>query len=1217
MPLLRLLSIIMLSFLLTACGSGDETLSRDSVDDSADAEYELTLSAYNNADVASNSVSADSPLEVWALLELDGAAVSGEFVTFTLDGDVGELDPSSGSSLTQSDGVAVIQLNAGSVEGAGIVTASYTIDDVTYTGNFAFQSSGDEEDDTDDSGYELTLEGYNSDGVESNSVTASSPIDLRATLALDGDTLAGRRITFTLDDDIGLLSPTSGTSLTQADGIASLQLTAGTVEGAGVVTASYTLNDVTYSDTFEFQSSGDEEDDISVSGTTLLEVSILDAAGNKFTSDNPVTSDNQGIVTATLTSDGVPLSDQLISFSTNFTGEITPVLGTASTNDSGEASVTLNSGDLKGAGQVVASYTSSTDTISSTMVFYSSGDGASDDESEFTVTVLLLTGCNADWDDNRSAVRLDPTDASTGCSVVHNISSTDLGEIYVEVVDQQSGDGSAYSLVNVETNLGSILPSSGAALTDAQGVALLKLQPGDTGGAGTINATAQNESDSINFAVGTADLTLEVDNGLEQDDAGNDIPLNAGGSTVIVVTLLDEEGELFTTATDVEFSSTCYINEQAEIDDSVKSSGGIASATYQAKGCSGDDTVTISVETGGENFTASTVISIEESPIQSIQFVQVSESFIALPPGEGGLPTQSEVEFQLFDQDGLPATQQRIDFKLTDSIGAASLTQLSADTDDDGFVSTSVTSGVVPGPIVVKACYVSTDDLASLDEGDDLTCWTDDYDLCMEEPDNEICPDGTLHLIPLSEQISSVSSQITLNSGVTDQNSFDASPVTFNTNSLNYNGVTTDITVYFGDQFNHFNADGVEATVIAEAGVIGSESDDTFCQTSDATCTVTWRSQGDIPFYDYKWGNRIGEIDGDASTTEGINPKTETVNCDPYFSAAAPCIGGITRAKNDADGVVMGGRVSVLAITKGQENFVDEESSDGVKRTNGLFDIGEYYASYDLSEAFNDHNENLTFDKANCSEAIGDAYSAEDDLCSPLNSRGGHNETWRDLDNNGIFDEADGMYNGLLCSEAAQEAEQCTRELIEVRKQLELVMSGDDPYVRFAVVKTSTILDAPYEVYVPADCSSSIVATLETSDTEDFCDVGSIDLSNIVVANPDYDATDPDETDPETVEIGLASISIYIFYSDEFGNPLPAGTSVSISSTNGDFDLLTHEATVPNTNSDQTSYSVVSISRESDGNDLTSGVLSITFEFDNVLGESKTITQGIAIIDDK
>lgn len=1084
---------------------------------------------------------------------------------------------------------------------------------------------GDTDTDTDTTTYTLTLQGYSqADATKSNSVTNTAALDLRATLKdNDGAVVAGKRITFTLADDIGVLNPDS--ALTQNDGIATIELSAGSEAGAGEVTATYNGDDETYTATFAFQSTGGQGDDTGVSGSTTLEVQIVDQNGDKFTSANPVTADNVGVVVATLKSDGVAVADKLISFNTNFTGVITPELGTAITDDSGEARVTLGSGVATGAGQVVASYAPASGTsVSNTAVFYSSGDGAAQDEAQFSVAIKLLTGCNADWDDNRSNVKLDPLSAASGCTVTNSISSSELGELFVEVTNEQSGEGSKNALVNIETNLGTILPSSGTALTDNFGIALLKLQPGNTGGAGTVTATALDESASLNFAVGIANLTLSVDNGLNTNDDGSVIPLKAGGSTVIEVTLTDEDGNLYLTATDVEFSSTCAIAGESVIDDSVKSSNGIATATYRATGCNIDDDVTITVETGGQNFTESTVIPVESSAVQSIQFVDVSETFIALPPGEGGLPTQSIVTFKLLDADNIASSQQRIDFKLTDSVGAANLTLTSGNTDNEGLVQTTVTSGIVPGPLVVKACYVSKDDVKALPEGDDLTCWVDDFQLCQTDPSNEICPEGTLNLIPLSEQISSVSAQLTLASGVTDQNSFDLSPTTFNTNSLYYNGIITDLTVFFGDQFNNYNGDGVEATVLSEAGVVGSSSNEETCKTTDATCVVTWRSQGDRPFEDYKWGNRIGDIDGNASTTEGINPKTGQINCDPYFGAAAPCINGITRAKNDENGVVMGGRVSVLAVTKGQENFVDEQSTDDIKRTNGLFDIGEYYASYDLPEAFIDHNENNSFDKADCSDARGDDYDPVSDACSELNSRGGHNETWRDLDNDGIYDAADGLYNGLLCSEAANAAGECSRELVEVRKNIELVMSGDEPYVRFSVVKTDA-LPAPFEVFVPADCSSSVSGNrtfveLEESDVTERCDVAAIDLSvnNVEIANPDFDPNDPDETDPETltVDIGLTSMAVRIHYTDEFGNPLPANTVVSLTTSNGDLSIISHSETIPNTNTDKPMYSDVLISRETDGNDQTSGVLSITFEFENQLGASKTVSTGITIFDD-
>lgn len=963
---------------------------------------------------------------------------------------------------------------------------------------------------------------------------------------------------------------------------------------------------------------GSETVEPGVVENVTLSLSIRDVNGLEFTADNPVSKENKGTVTATLLDSGTPLNGQLISFTTNFTGRITPVLGTALTNSSGEASVTLSSGDSKGAGQVLASYMDDNgETITQVAGFISNGDDASTELAQYSVSVSLLTGCKPSWDENRNNVRLDPTSQASGCTVSNSISSAELGDLFVAVTDEQSGDGVANALVDVTTDLGSVLPSSGRALTDNFGIALLKLQPGNTGGAGTISVSSLDESANINFAVGIADLTLDVDNGLNFDGNGNVIPLKAGGSTVIEVTLRDEEGNLYTTPTDVEFSSTCVASNDSTIDASVKSSGGIASSTYRANGCSIDDVVNITVETGGKNFTASTTIPVEVSAVQSIQFIDVSEPVIALPPGEGGLPTQSVVRFRLLDADGIVSPQQRIDFKLTDSVGLAKLTQRSANTDNNGVVQTTITSGIVPGPLVVKACFVSKEDVAALPEGDDLSCWTDEVELCSTEPSNEICPDGTLHLVPLAEQINAVSSQLALYSGVTDQNSFDLSPTVFNPNALNYNGITIPLTVYFGDQFNQFNSDGVEATVLTESGVIGPQNREAVCRTNNALCEITWRSQGERPFYDYKWGNRIGEIDGNSATREGFNPKTNEINCDPYFGNAAPCIGTLLRAKNDPEGVVRGGRTSILAVAKGQENFEDEETTADVTRRNGLFDIGEYYALYDLPEAFNDHNENNSFDKANCSDANREDYDADSDPCSEKNSRGGHNETWRDLNNNGVYDNADGKYNGLLCSEAAFNAGQCTRELIEVRRQIELVMSGDEPYVRFAVLKSDDVVSPPFEVLVPADCSDSLAGQFEVSDAPQWCDVAELDLSVAARPNPDFDANDPNETDPETLDIGLAGINIRIYYSDEFGNPLPAGTRVSISANNGDFSIIQHQESIPSTNRDTTMYSDVRIARETDGNQDQDGVLTITFEFENQLGGSKTVSKSIAIFDDR
>ncbi|MBQ4846940.1 hypothetical protein [Pseudoalteromonas sp. MMG005] len=1090
---------------------------------------------------------------------------------------------------------------------------------LTACGGGGSIEKNDNSGDGDTSEYLFTLSGKSSKTKEeSNWVSVDAPLDVTAVLTKEGIIQTDVRVTFTTDQ-FATMTPSSGTVLTDHNGAAVITLAPTAIEGAGRVTVSFVAADETVTGFFDFNSSGGGGTDSGVSGDVTLTVSVVDKANLPFTESNPVTQDNPGFIRATLQKDGNALARQIVSFSTEFTGEIKNGTERAITDEQGLAVLELGSGQSKGAGRVTVTYqdTSTNESISKSDVFFSSGDTNLEDDTKFLLDVKLLTGCNANWDANRDEVLIDPLNTASGCQVVNSISSNDLADIYIRLTSAPTGDGVAVGLVNVETGLGTTLPSSGNALTDNFGVALLKLQPGNEGGAGTLKVTsaqADNVESTINFSVGIADLELSINNGLPIEN-GNVVSLNAGGSTVISVTLRDESGSLYNIPTDVEFSSTCATAGQATLDAMVKSANGIASSTYRAVGCQGNDDVTVNVQTGGKNFNIRTVIPVLSAPVQAIKFESVTEQFIALPPGEGGIPTQSIVKFTLLDEDSLAVPRARVDFKLSDNQGLATLTQRTSNTNTEGSVQTTVKSGIVPGPLVVRACYIQQADLDILAVSaptDDYSCWAEDVELCKNTPADAICPTGTLHLYPLSKQVYSVSSQIILSSGVTDQNTFDASADILNSNSLNHNNVISNITVFFGDQFNQFNADGVTATVLAEQGAIGSiDGTNTFqCITDNASCTVQWRSQGDRPFTDAKWGNRIG----------ATNPKTGEINCDLYFGTAAPCWTRILRAKNDPNGVVMGGRVSILAVAKGQENFRDEESDDPLEvddpvvRRNGLFDIGEYRQEFDLSEAFLDTNENSVFDKENCSRnGTG--------LCTPTTTvNGGHDDDWRDLNNNGVFDFADDKYNGLLCSEAAQAANECTRDLIEVRDNLELVMSGDVPYVRFSIPKTASGVE-PYLIHVPANCQSVpfdptstrsglVKATIENSDNSGFCDVNTIDLSTSTI-------DDPNSADPDvTVDEGVTGFVVYIHYSDVFGNPLPAGTEVTITATNGELSLNSHQETIPNTNSDRTMFSVVTLTRELEGNKKFDGALSIEFLIKNGDTETK-ITRGISITDDR
>ena len=234
---------MMLSFFITACGGGGSLEKEGSIGDGNGGTtpdvptYTVTLQGYSQEDgSASNTVTAASALDLRATLKRDGEVVAGKRITFTLVDDIGDLNPL--SALTQNDGIATVELTAGVDAGAGEVTASYTVDGETYTSQFDFESAGDA-DINDPSLFSLALEGYSkSDGSKSNRVSGSSVIELKAKLEKDGSAVTGARVTFTLADEVGVLNPSSGSALTKDDGIATLDLTAGTVKGAGVVTAS-------------------------------------------------------------------------------------------------------------------------------------------------------------------------------------------------------------------------------------------------------------------------------------------------------------------------------------------------------------------------------------------------------------------------------------------------------------------------------------------------------------------------------------------------------------------------------------------------------------------------------------------------------------------------------------------------------------------------------------------------------------------------------------------------------------------------------------------------------------------------------------------------------------------------------------------------------------------------------------------------------------------
>ncbi|MCK5507173.1 MAG: Ig-like domain-containing protein [Desulfobacterales bacterium] len=199
-------------------------------------------------------------------------------------------------------------------------------------------------------------------------------------------------------------------------------------------------------------------------------------------------------------------------------------------------------------------------------------------------------------------------------------------------------------------------------------------------------------------------------------------------------------------------------------------------------------------------------------------------------------------------------------------------------------------------------------------------------------------------------------------------------------------------------------------------------------------------------------------------------------------------------------------------------------------------------------ESFVDRNGNGFFDE----EDLFDLATDMGEVFRDDNDSGDYDygEPFWDFDNNREFTSSgNGIYNGTLCSDAAKASGLCTRELVYVQKSMRLIMSGS-----FAV----NISFSP----------------------------GSVDLR------------------------GGSSHTVFISISELNNNPMPMGTEIEFTTTNGNI-VGNSSFTVPNTNQlDQPL--VYQVLLEPSEDDRTSGQLQVTVTtpFGNVTTES------IGVIDD-
>lgn len=256
--------------------------------------------------------------------------------------------------------------------------------------------------------------------------------------------------------------------------------------------------------------------------------------------------------------------------------------------------------------------------------------------------------------------------------------------------------------------------------------------------------------------------------------------------------------------------------------------------------------------------------------------------------------------------------------------------------------------------------------------------------------------------------ISTQSNQLAVSTGIPDQNSTSLSASDLYPVAWNYDGIESSLTIRLADAFENPAPDGTAVTFTSSGGAVDSS-----CTTEGGACSVTWRSQNPRP--EPSEGFVVTEAPLGVFCPDGL-PANQTTNCRP-------------------------GRVKVLATALGNESFEDMNS-------NGVYNHGTDIFLSDNTDGRCDPNRPKSYsdvDEAGCDD-LGTAYLDRDfsgsydsdevivALSPDENSDGSEHRS------------GDGIYNGVLCSEASRDAGECNRDSVTVRDDIMIVMTSAEPY---------------------------------------------------------------------------------------------------------------------------------------------------------------------------
>ena len=718
----------------------------------------LTVSLVNSSGSTTSSVTYGGGQRIKAVYkDASGNTKPNSYVSFNVSSGTGVVLAAS-SAVTDTSGIAYVDIGPTSAASVGGATVTGFVGNVVGVVNFSIVATGP-------GTPTLSLSVLDSSGASTTKVTYNGGQTIRA-VYLDGANkpIVNTAVSFTVTKGAAGAMLSVASAITNSSGVATVNISSSGPTATGAATVSATAGVTT--STVDFAVSAD--------GSPTLTISLEKSAS----ASTPTVSfaGGQRVKAVYRDSAGNTIKGSYVNFSISSGTGVNLASSSALTDDNGAAYVNIDAASAATSGAAaITAYVGNVAGVLNVAI-----------KTSAVLPNVLTLGV--------------VTSGNAATSTVSFAGNQKLQFTY------KKADGTEISGVRVAfaitAGTGLVTLATDSALTGVDGVASVFVNAVNATTVGAASATASvvtgtgASSTSVDFAVTATPVTL----GAFQFGS---TALAASATTSVSISAT-ANGSV-ASAIPISLSADCGSLSPAI---PLTNGSGTASSTYssvKADGTSCSGRVTITATASGTTNTGT--LSVAAPVASSINFVSASPSAIYVQGS--GSTTQSSLKFRVLDATGAAFPNASVTAAITTNpggvgLGAVNLTSaLSLQSDSTGYVSFSIYSGTVPGPVQVKVSLSDT-------------------------------------------VVYAYSNNITVQSGPPAQDRFSLSVGTFNLEGQDIDGITTTLTIRVADRQGNAVPDGTVINFTSSGGQV-QPSCATARTNGISACSVTFSSQSPRP----------------------------------------------------------------------------------------------------------------------------------------------------------------------------------------------------------------------------------------------------------------------------------------------------------------------------------------------------------------------------------